>query len=110
MVDKKRTGLGASQGAIGTQHDRTQIVVVTYAAKHHVSALGCFAGRGGTGVAGELCTPIFGFGRVAVVNRDLVASQCQVARHGVAHDTQANESHFGGVAGFIGFGIGAGHG
>ena len=110
MVDHQGASLGTSQGAIGTQHDGTQVIVIPHTTKHHVRAKGCFTRCGGAGVARELGAPIFGLGRVAVVNGDVVTGERQVACHGVTHDTEANESHFGGGAGFVGFGVGAGHG
>jgi hypothetical protein len=40
----------------------------------------------------------------------MVTGQGEMARHGVAHDAQANEGNFGGRASVVGLGIGAGHG
>ena len=110
MVDQQSTCFDARQCAIGAEHDGAQIVVVAHTAKHHVRSLRGFAWRGGAGMTGKFSAPVFGFGRVAVVHGHMVAGQCQVASHGIAHDAQADEGDFGRGGSFVGFGVGAGHG
>lgn len=98
MVDQNGARLHAGEGAVWTQHDAAQVVVIANAAKDDIDAFGRLARRAGvrqltagTGGLRVRIAPSDRFGSGSVVNRDVVTRLCQVSGHRVTHDAQAQK-------------------
>src|SRR5262249_56498189 len=81
----------AGEHAVLAEHDLAQIVIIADAGHDKVLSLGRLARRG-CGLAAVLRDPFFGFGRGAVINRDLVAAfRFEMSGHRVAHDAEPDK-------------------
>ncbi len=94
VVEKDRATAHAGEGAVGSEHDRAQMVVVADAAEHDLLARRRFLGRLG-GPALVLLGPRLGLGEGPVVDRHIVALGGEVPRHRKAHHTQTQKRHLG---------------
>jgi len=106
------TGAGAI-AQVGAQGDAAQVVVIADAAEHDVGLRGGLARRGGTaraGGGGVFGTPGGSLGAAAVVDRDRMPGQCQMAGHGVTHHPQSEKGDSARRCGGVGLGVGAWHG
>ena len=91
VVDHDRAFAHACEHAVGTEHDFAQIVVIADAGHHEVLARGCRLRRR-RAFAAVLRDPFFGFGRGAVVHRDLVAALgLEMPRHREAHHAKSDK-------------------
>jgi hypothetical protein len=91
VVDEDRAAAHAREGAVRTGRDLAQIVVIADAGEDDLLAL-CRLGRGLPEPAAILRHPLLRLGGGAVVDRDLVPLGLEMARHGVAHDAETEES------------------
>ena len=92
VIDKNRARLHACKCTVRAQRDRAQVIVVADTAKHDVGLGGGFARRGGPGAL-EFGVPAVRLGFAAVVDRDLVPRQRQMAGHRCPHDAKAQKGH-----------------
>src|SRR5690606_33445457 len=90
----------AGQGAVVTQHDAAQVIVVADAAEYDLCAACRFAGCGRR-LAAELGLPGLGLGCGTVVDGDVVPGPGKVAGHWKAHDNQAQKGNTMWRLGFV---------
>ena len=108
VVDQNGPFFHAGQRAVCAQYDGTQVIVIAHAHEHQIGVAGRLAWREGAAMS-ELLDPVLRFAAIAVVNRDLVSGQGQMAGHRETHHPQAQKGDTGGRSRLVGFGIGAGH-
>ncbi|MNI66786.1 hypothetical protein D3C73_1223770 [compost metagenome] len=93
VVDEHGARSHARKCTVGPQHNAAQVVVVAHAGEDDLGTCHRFARRAGMAAA-ELGDPGLSLGGRAVVDRHVVPGAGQMAGHGQAHDTQAEESDF----------------
>ncbi|MDV7395228.1 hypothetical protein RZS08_27825, partial [Arthrospira platensis SPKY1] len=83
MIHQHGIGFHARHGARIAQGHGTQVVVIAYTAEHRIGALRrlSWGGSASDALGRKRLHKRGGFGRVAVVNRDLVTREGQVAGH-----------------------------
>jgi hypothetical protein len=91
VIDHDRGLARASEHAVLAEHDFAQIVVVADADHDEVLPFGRLSRRTRT-LAAVLRDPFCGFGRGAVIDRDVMAAlRLEMPRHRVTHDSEPDE-------------------
>ena len=94
VIHEHRALLHPMEGAVGSQRDLAQVVVVADAAHDEVLAFGCRFG-GWRAAPLMLGNPLLRLGRSAVVDDQVMAALVlEVARHRVPHDPETEKSYF----------------
>ncbi len=90
MVDEDGVRLHAGEGAVLTEHDTAQVVVIADAGGHDIGVARCLGRRGG-GRTAILVGPLLRLGGRAVIDRDLMTGTLQMTGHGITHHAQAEK-------------------
>jgi len=87
MIDEDRARPHAREGAVGSQCDGAQIIVVSYARENEIAPRGRLT-RGPSALPTMLIDPTGCLGHRSVIDDDDVASGGEMPGHGKAHDAQ----------------------